>query len=89
MKQHQILFNRNMRAQFPCKTTSVRSSQIGIGSSLFSSELLWNSKMPTYVVIGLKETSGFTGSISKSPLNFEHHNVSSITLKCEQDNTSL
>jgi hypothetical protein len=85
LKQHQTLFNRNMRAQFPCNTISVRSFQIGIGSSSFSSELLWNSKMPTYVVIGLTETSGFTGIINRSPLNFEHHNVSSITLKCEQD----
>ena len=85
LKYHQMLFQKNHRAQYPVRQFDARVSQISIGTSTFLTENLFSGKLPTYTIFGLVESTCFNGSLNQSPMNFKPHGLSSITLKSEQD----
>ena len=85
VRQHQILFSKNGRAQFPITQFETRVAQIGAGTSTFISEVLWNGRLPIYAIFGLLDSSAFLGSLDKSPVNFKPYGLSSITIKAEHD----
>ena len=84
LRLHQQLFKKE-KAVFPLNEYDVRSAQIPIGALTFVSENLFPSKVPGYLIIGLVAATSFTGALNKSPFNFAHYDVSSVTVKCDEN----
>lgn len=84
LTKHNQLFAK-ARAQYPFGSTVVRSNQIAMGSKSFVSEAIFVGKVPQTIVLGLVEASAFNGQLNKNYLNFQPHNLESMTVSCDNE----
>ena len=85
MKHHQLLLSRGNKAQFPLNSIQARCTQIAAGTQNYVSDILWhNEKMPNFCVFGLVSSSAYNGQLKLNPFNFKPYDLSTITLKCDQ-----
>lgn len=66
--------------QYPLSQTALRTVYIEEGRTTAPENVIWSSILPSRVLVALCETSALNGSISKSPFNFKHFDVSNIYL---------
>lgn len=82
--KHNQLFEK-ARAQFPFRSTVVRSNQIPVGSKSFTSEAIFVGNVPQTIVLGLLDANAFNGQLNKSFLNFQPHDLQSMTVSCDNE----
>lgn len=71
-------------ARYPYTRTEVRLISIPAGSLSFNYNNLFNGLRPTRCVIAFTESASSSGSYTLNPFNFQHFNLSQITLKLNQ-----
>lgn len=75
---------KTTNAKYPFTRTEVRLISIAAGSLSFNYNNLFNGLRPTRVVIGFVDSEAAAGSYALNPFNFQHFNLSQITLKLNQ-----
>jgi len=70
----------NSTAKYPIKRVVCKSFQIPESYLDASHEKLFSGQLPTKIVIGLVDNRAFNGSRTHNPFNFQHYNVSEISL---------
>jgi hypothetical protein len=85
IKQHQTLFNRHEKAEYPVREYVARVNQIAKGCTSYFSEPIFMGKQPSYMIFGLIDAESFDGKLNKSNMCFKPHGVKLITVKCEED----
>ena len=65
---------------YPVHKHRVNTYTLAIGSTTDSREILIGSQTPKLVVVGFVENDAYNGNLLKSPFNFQHFNLTSITL---------
>jgi hypothetical protein len=84
LTKHNQLFSKG-RAQFPYRSTVVRSNRIARGSTSFISEAIFVGRVPQTIVLGLVEASAWDGTLNKNFLNFQPFNLASMTVSCDNE----
>lgn len=67
-------------ALYPFLRTEMRQHIIQKGAFSFNIENLFDSNIPTVLVLGLVDARGVAGSMQFNPFNFEHSNLSSLDI---------
>jgi len=70
----------NATAKYPIKRVVCKAFAIPRHYLDASHEKLFSGQLPTRVVIGLVDNRAFNGSATRNPFNFEHFNLSEISL---------
>jgi hypothetical protein len=68
-------------ACYPIKRTSVNDFSIDTVGKKFATTIL-DGKIPSRLVLGLVTNSAFMGNRKENPFNFEHFNMTKLSLKC-------
>jgi ribonucleoside-diphosphate reductase beta chain len=78
--QHEsMLLKKN--ALYPFRSVDLRFYAMSGGRMDLSVPTLFQGVLPRRVLLGVVETSAFSGHLNKNPLEFKHCNISSIVLK--------
>lgn len=67
-------------ANYPIQRTMVNLVNIAAGTRSEHRENIITGAIPEFVAIGLVENVAMSGNVTKNPLKFAHHNLSSIQL---------
>lgn len=82
---HQIaLQTRNLK--YPVKKCQMKFFTRGAHRSDISEPNLVNGVLPKRITFALVDSDAFSGSLSKNPFNFQHFNLSNITLRKNGEN---
>ena len=73
----------NGPARFDYVRSDVRSYQIPTGAYNANFENLYGGRIPLEVVAGLVSAVGYSGSIEKNPLRFQHFNLNQIAVSVD------
>ena len=76
---HQAAF-RNGPAIYPIRRVECKSFIVPAGNPSLKKESVFGGFIPRTFVFGLVESAAFNGSFTKNPFNFQHFNMSSVTL---------
>jgi len=85
VKKHNTTLSHKTKALYPMRSIDVRSAHIPTGALSFVTEALFPSKIPSYLLLGLVSSEAFYGNYTKSGFNFKNYDVSSVSVKCEED----
>ena len=66
----------NQDAIYPFKKTDVRAYSGNKGVVEVTIENPYESKVPTQFIVGMIEANSYIGNWGKSPLNFQHYDIS-------------
>ena len=67
-------------AKYPLKRASVRPYSIPAGSLTSTQDNLFLSQLPNRIIIGLVDSEAYNGSFTKNPFNFQHFDLTYISL---------
>ena len=67
-------------AKYPIRRVVCKSFTVPTGVSDFSNEKLFSGQLPARLVVGLVDNGAFNGSKTKNPYNFQHFNVSEMSV---------
>jgi hypothetical protein len=67
-------------AKYPIKRVVCKNATVSAGLQDIVLERLFTGQLPTRLVIGLVDNEAFNGARDRNPFNFEHFNVSEITV---------
>ncbi|XP_033729190.1 uncharacterized protein F54H12.2-like [Pecten maximus] len=67
-------------AKYPYVRTEVKVSSIPSGQTSFIWDNLYQSKLPSKLIIGLLSGDAYSGQYNKNPFNFKHYNAVSVGL---------
>ncbi|XP_069109462.1 uncharacterized protein F54H12.2-like [Argopecten irradians] len=65
-------------AKYPFVKTEIKTASVPTGQTSFIWDNLYQSKLPTKIVVGLVSADALTGSYDKNPFNFQPFNASTI-----------
>ena len=65
-------------AQYPFQRTDIRTYNIPQGSFGETIEDLYQGHVPSKIIVGLVDSSAFSGNYSKNPFHFQHFDISKI-----------
>ncbi|XP_064637149.1 uncharacterized protein F54H12.2-like [Lineus longissimus] len=68
-------------AKYPVTSVQMKFYTRGANRSDLSENNLSQGRLPGRIVVGLVESDAFNGTLDNNPFNFQHFNVSSITLR--------
>lgn len=71
---------KTQNAIYPMQKTNINSYTLSKGSMSDSREILTGADIPKLIVIGFVENSAYNGDWRKSPYNFQHFNLSFLSL---------
>ncbi len=77
---HEDALANGQRLEYPYKDFDVISYSIPSGTLNHISETLHNGNAPDAIVVGLVDSKAYSGTASKSPFAFTHHNLSSVSV---------
>jgi hypothetical protein len=80
VEKHEDKLSAGKKCEYPYKDFDAISYSIPTGSINHVSETIHNGAAPDAVVIGLVDSKGYSGTPSKSPFNFKHFNLSSVSV---------
>ena len=86
VNKHKALLSKGTNSLYVLRDVDVRSANIPVGALSYVSESLFPSKIPGFLVLGIVSSKAFYGSLSKNAFNFGNYGVSSISVKCEENN---
>ena len=73
-------------AKYPVRRVVCRSITVGNGLHDVSYEKLFSEQLPNRIIVGLVRNDAFSASKSHNPFNFEHYNVSEISVYADGQN---
>jgi hypothetical protein len=76
-------------AIYPLQKIQISNYTLSKGSVTDSRELIMSGETPKLVVIGMVDNSAFNGDFKKNPFNFQHFNLSFISLKKNGESVPL
>ena len=86
VNKHKALASKGSKALYILRDVDVRSANVPTGALSYVSESLFPSKVPGFLVLGLISSKAFYGNLNKNGMNFADYGVSSIAVKCEENN---
>lgn len=79
--RHSELLASGKNATYAYPRVYMRNHVIPANVNSFSISQVLADRIPTLLVLGLVDSDAYTGSLTKSPFNFEHFNVNYISLQ--------
>jgi len=70
----------NSTAKYPIRRVVCKSFTIPVGFRDVSHEKLFSGQLPKRLVVGLVNNEAFNGAFARNPFNFEHFNLSEISI---------
>ena len=67
-------------AKYPITRVQCKYFSNPVGMTTINHENLFRGQMPTRVIVGLVNSTAFNGSLAENPFNFQHFNLSAISL---------
>ena len=83
---HASLLGQGKRAKYPLRRGIVTTFTEGTGSLSFNKENVVSGQLPRRVIVGFVENSAFNGTRDKNPFNFQHFNLTYLTLTTGKQN---
>lgn len=77
--QHSLQLEKTT-AKYFFKRVTLKTFSIPTGNLSSTLDNIFLSQLPTRVVIGCVSSGSFNGDVTKNPFNFDHHNLSYISL---------
>ena len=68
-------------AEYYIKKSEIKPFSIGNGLSVWATDDLFSSRIPTKLTIGLVDSSAYTGDETKNPFNFQHFNLNFLSFE--------
>lgn len=82
---HRKLLAEGKTMKYPTIETQVKTFTIASGLSSLTTDSIVMGKIPRMIVFGLVGNEAYNGKLAKSPFNFEHHNLSEISVTWNGD----
>ena len=79
--RHSELLANGKSAMYPYPRTYLRNHVIPSGVNSFSISQVLSDRIPSLLVLGLVDSEAFAGDLTKSPYNFEHFDLSYVSLQ--------
>ncbi len=79
------MFDKGQSASYFLREYDVRKAQIPIGTLNFVTEPIFNSTIPTYLLVGLVDSGGFNGALNKSGFFFDTCDLTSIAASSDKN----
>jgi hypothetical protein len=80
---------RKQNAIYNLQRTDLKTFTIGQGNSTFTQEHISLGMSPKYAIVGLVDTAAMQGDYKKNPFNFEHFNLSQISMNVDGEEVPL
>ena len=81
------LKEKNNFAQYPFQRTDIRTYNIPQGSFGETIEDLYQGHVPSKIIVGLVDSSAFSGNYNKNPYHFQHFDISRIAFYVDNVST--
>ena len=82
---HRSLLEKNETFKFITPEAVVKTISIPAGMTSITSDAILIGAVPKVIVIGLVKSSAVAGVLTESPTNFEHFNLSNVTVTWQGD----
>ena len=81
MLQHAKILASGVTAKYPIQRVQMKSKPIQNGTTNIVSDHFWLGQLPRRLIFGIVGAAHFNGDFAKNPFNFQHFNVSDVTLR--------
>ena len=85
MELHRSLLNKNETYIFVMPEAVVRTMYVPAGMTSISSENLLIGQIPKLIILGMVKSTAVGGVLTESPVNFQHFNLSNVTISWNAD----
>jgi hypothetical protein len=85
VKLHESLIQKQGGLQWDIKMYKSKLFTVPTGNYSLSNAILSSGQLPRHVIVGFVDNKSYNGDYSLNPYNFEHFNVSQITLNIDED----
>jgi len=86
---HNRLLNSNGKLFYPLQLIDMRCFNISAGTQVITSENLFRTNLPQYIVVSFITSEAFNGKLNKSCFVFSHFNVQKIRVAADGDSNSF
>jgi len=84
---HNQILSSKQKFYYPVKSFETRSFNIAIGTQSISSETLFRSILPEYLILTLVDSAAFSGKLSKGCFSFQPFDLQSVSVSLDGDST--